>query len=140
MADFREYSAAFHAQNDDLMHYGVKNMRWHHHKRKPFQNVLDQRRRQMSVEKYKTIGDTTLETPKKQETKAEPEKKTDKRWSQAARMVEARTPWGAAKNIAELIRGNTSDNSGREQRKEAVDKKKESDKKKRHKKILTKKK
>lgn len=32
MADFREYSAAFHAQNDDLMHYGVKGMKWKHHK------------------------------------------------------------------------------------------------------------
>ena len=49
MADFREYSAAFHAQNDDLMHYGVKDMRWHHHKRKP--------------------GETTLEDPRKKKTK-----------------------------------------------------------------------
>lgn len=143
MADFREYSAAFHEKNDDLMHYGVKNMRWHHHKRKPFQNVLDQRSRQESVEKYKTIGDTTLEDSKKQETKAEPEKKSNEVWSQAAnvhRMVSARTPLGAAKNIAKLISGNTSNNPGKEQRKEAVDAKKESDRKKRHKKILTKKK
>ena len=140
MTDFREYSAAFHAQNDDIMHYGVKGMSWHnHYKRNGFEKALRSRRREKSVERYKTIGDTTLETPKNQETKAEPEKKTDKRWSQAARMVEARTPWGAAKNIAKLISGNTSDNSGKEQRKEAVDKKKESDKKKRHKKILTKK-
>lgn len=123
MADFREYSAAFHAQNDDLMHYGVKNMRWHHHKRKP--------------------GDRKLKDPKEQETNnEEPEKKTNKFWSQAAnvhRMMEARTPLGAAKNIAKLIIGNTSDNSGREQRKEAVNEKKESDRKKRRKKILTKK-
>lgn len=32
MNDFREYSAAFHAQNDDVMHYGVKGMKWKHHK------------------------------------------------------------------------------------------------------------
>ena len=35
MSDFREYSAAFHYQNNDLMHYGTKGMRWHHHKRRP---------------------------------------------------------------------------------------------------------
>lgn len=132
MNDFRTYSAAFHAQNDDILHYGVKNMRWHHHKRKL-----------LRVEKYKTIGDTKLEDPKKQETDTESEKKTNKFWSQAAnvhRIMEARTPLGAAKNIAKLISGNTSDNSGREQRKEAVNEKKESDRKKRHKKILTNKK
>lgn len=28
MNDFREYSAAFSHHNSDLMHYGVKNMRW----------------------------------------------------------------------------------------------------------------
>jgi len=32
MSDFKEYSAAFHAQNDDIMHYGVKGMKWKHHK------------------------------------------------------------------------------------------------------------
>lgn len=32
MNDFREYSAAFHAQNDDVLHYGVKGMKWKHHK------------------------------------------------------------------------------------------------------------
>lgn len=28
MADFREYSAAFHKQNDDVMHFGIKDMHW----------------------------------------------------------------------------------------------------------------
>lgn len=28
MNDFRTYSAAFHEKNDDLMHYGVKGMKW----------------------------------------------------------------------------------------------------------------
>lgn len=28
MNDFKEYSAAFHNQNDSLMHYGVKGMHW----------------------------------------------------------------------------------------------------------------
>ena len=28
MNDFREYSAAFHAQNDDVLHYGIKGMYW----------------------------------------------------------------------------------------------------------------
>lgn len=32
--DFREYSAAFHAQNDDIMHYGVKGMKWDPNKKK----------------------------------------------------------------------------------------------------------
>ena len=26
--DFREYSAAFHANNNDLIHYGVMGMKW----------------------------------------------------------------------------------------------------------------
>lgn len=34
MADFRTYSAAFHARNDDLMHHGVKGMKWRHHLRR----------------------------------------------------------------------------------------------------------
>lgn len=33
MSDFKEYSAAFRAQNDDILHFGVKGMKWHHHKR-----------------------------------------------------------------------------------------------------------
>lgn len=33
MNDFREYSAAFHAQNDDILHYGVPGMKWRHHRR-----------------------------------------------------------------------------------------------------------
>ena len=32
--DFKEYSAAFHAQNDDIMHYGVKGMKWDPSKKK----------------------------------------------------------------------------------------------------------
>lgn len=28
MADFREYSAAFHAQNDDILHFGILGMKW----------------------------------------------------------------------------------------------------------------
>lgn len=28
MNDFREYSAAFHYQNNDIMHFGVKGMKW----------------------------------------------------------------------------------------------------------------
>lgn len=32
--DFKEYSAAFHAQNDDIMHYGVKGMKWDPNKKK----------------------------------------------------------------------------------------------------------
>lgn len=32
--DFKEYSAAFHAQNDDIMHYGVKGMKWDPSKRR----------------------------------------------------------------------------------------------------------
>ena len=28
MNDFREYSAAFHAQNDDILHFGTKGMKW----------------------------------------------------------------------------------------------------------------
>jgi len=35
MSDFREYRAAFMDHQNDLMHYGVKNMKWGHHKRKP---------------------------------------------------------------------------------------------------------
>lgn len=35
MSDFREYSAAFHYTNDDILHYGVKGMRWNHHKNVP---------------------------------------------------------------------------------------------------------
>ena len=34
MNDFREYSAAFHAQNDDVFHYGTKGMHWDPSKRK----------------------------------------------------------------------------------------------------------
>lgn len=30
--DFREYSAAFHDHQNDLMHYGVKGMKWHKRK------------------------------------------------------------------------------------------------------------
>ena len=33
MNDFKEYSAAFQDHQNDLMHYGVKGMKWH--KRKP---------------------------------------------------------------------------------------------------------
>ena len=33
MNDFREYSAAFHDHQNDLAHYGVKGMKWKHHKR-----------------------------------------------------------------------------------------------------------
>lgn len=32
--DFKEYSAAFHAQNDDILHYGVKGMKWDPSKKK----------------------------------------------------------------------------------------------------------
>ena len=32
--DFKEYSAAFHSQNDDIMHYGVKGMKWDPSKKK----------------------------------------------------------------------------------------------------------
>lgn len=28
MNDFREYSAAFHAQNDDILHFGILGMKW----------------------------------------------------------------------------------------------------------------
>ena len=28
MNDFREYSAAFHAQNDDIIHFGILGMKW----------------------------------------------------------------------------------------------------------------
>lgn len=36
MGDFKEYKAAFLEQND-LKHYGVKGMRWNHHKYNPDQ-------------------------------------------------------------------------------------------------------
>lgn len=26
--DFKEYSAVFHTQNDDILHYGIRGMRW----------------------------------------------------------------------------------------------------------------
>ena len=35
MNDFRSYSAAFMDHQNDLMHYGTKGMKWHHHKRQP---------------------------------------------------------------------------------------------------------
>lgn len=28
MNDFRTYSAAFHAQNDDILHFGILGMKW----------------------------------------------------------------------------------------------------------------
>ena len=31
MNDFREYQAAFQDHQNDLMHYGVKGMKWHEH-------------------------------------------------------------------------------------------------------------
>lgn len=31
--DFREYSAAFHDHQNDLMHYGIPGMKWRHHRR-----------------------------------------------------------------------------------------------------------
>lgn len=33
MNDFKEYSAAFQDHQNSLMHYGVKGMKWRHHKR-----------------------------------------------------------------------------------------------------------
>lgn len=35
MNDFREYQSAFLDHQDDLMHYGVKGMKWEHRKRSP---------------------------------------------------------------------------------------------------------
>lgn len=35
MNDFREYQSAFLDHQDDLMHYGVKGMKWDHKKRQP---------------------------------------------------------------------------------------------------------
>lgn len=32
MNDFREYSAAFNDHQNDLAHYGIKGMKWRHHK------------------------------------------------------------------------------------------------------------
>jgi len=34
MTDFKEYSAAFYDHQNELMHYGVKGMKWHHYKRR----------------------------------------------------------------------------------------------------------
>lgn len=35
MNDFREYQSAFLDHQDDLMHYGVRGMKWKHQRRKP---------------------------------------------------------------------------------------------------------
>jgi hypothetical protein len=40
MSDFREYSAAFMDHQNDLVHSGVKGMKWHHHKRKPILGLV----------------------------------------------------------------------------------------------------
>lgn len=59
MNDFREYHAAFQENLEDLMHYGVKGMRWH--KRKPgkkniFTNILESRNNEGSSDS-RTNGD-----------------------------------------------------------------------------------
>jgi len=41
MSNFKEYAAAFHAQNDDILHFGVKGMKWHHHKLRGRPQPLD---------------------------------------------------------------------------------------------------
>ena len=38
--DFKEYSAAFHDHQNELMHYGVKGMKWH--KRKPGAKIISE--------------------------------------------------------------------------------------------------
>lgn len=38
--DFREYSAAFHDHQNDLMHYGVPGMKWHKRKAKSLTEIM----------------------------------------------------------------------------------------------------
>ena len=45
MNDFREYSAAFHAQNDDVLHYGTKGMHWDHSKKKKKTTEEDEKKK-----------------------------------------------------------------------------------------------
>lgn len=66
MNDFKEYSAAFHDQND-LMHYGVKGMRWNPNKKKrSSESTLDEEKRKPNKQVIqKTEKDKNLESEQK---------------------------------------------------------------------------
>ena len=55
MTDFKEYSAAFHDHQNELMHYGVKGMKWHKKKRRQTETDEEKKNR---LEKERAAADT----------------------------------------------------------------------------------
>lgn len=107
MNDFREYSDAFYAQNDELFHYGIPGMKWH--KRGAFSRVLKKKKEQekreqrlSTVESASQLGDSTMVKPK--ETKPEEKKSNLNLDFKNAKNVRSRDPLSilvkAGSNIA----------------------------------------
>lgn len=58
MNDFKEYSAAFHDRQNELMHYGVPGMKWDPSKRKKNgQKTEEQKKKEDRLAKERTASD-----------------------------------------------------------------------------------